>query len=137
MQFKFAGVEKVKPGDLAVDKARELPENVLKSMKDINVSEITVLPEGPVNHGGPIKITNAEYEKLKARQEKDPIGFMTAQFAVIGIKDPAGMAQSVANGTSRGGGGNSSGAVSMQTTEKAPAPVKNPVNNPIELSPKK
>jgi GLPGLI family protein len=138
VQFRFAGVEKVKSGDLAVDKARELPEPFLKSIRDINVSEITVLPEGPLNHGGPVKITKAEYDKLKAQQDKDPIGFMTAQFAAIGIKNPGEMAQSVANGTAPGGGGGfgNGGGEKVQVQEKAPAPVKNPVNNPIELSPK-
>ena len=107
-------------------------------MRDVNVSQIVVLSEGPVNHGGPIKIAKNDYDKLKAQQEKDPIGFMTAQFAAIGIKDPGAMAQSVANGTSRGGGsGGSNGTTQVQTNEKRPAPVKNPVNNPIELSPKR
>ncbi len=139
VQFKFAGLEKVKPGDLAVDNARGLPPENIKSITGLNVAEITVLPEGPVNHGGPVKIAKSDYDKLKAQQEKDPIGFMTAQFAAIGIKDPGAMAQSVANGTARGSGGGGGGneSAKMQTVEKAPAPVKNPVNNPIELSPKR
>ena len=97
-----------------------------------------MLPEKPINTGGPIKIKKEEYERLKTQQDKDPIGFMIAQFAAIGIKDPAAMAQSVANGTSRGGGGGgSNGSNNPPPNEKAPVRVKDPVNNPIELSQKK
>ncbi|MGY3214435.1 GLPGLI family protein [Mucilaginibacter sp. HD30] len=139
VQFKFAGIEKVKPGDLAIDKARDFSANDIKNIVGLNVSEITVLPERPINYGGPIKITKSEYNKLKAEQEKDPIGFMTAQFAAIGIKDPAAMAQSVASGGSSGGGGakGSNATIQVPTNEKRPTPVKNAVNNPIELNPKK
>lgn len=136
VQFKFAGLEKVKQGDLAVDNAQGLLPEMIKNNNGLNVAEITVLPERPIKYGGPVKITKSDYDKLKARQEKDPIGFMTAQFAAIGIQNPGEMAQSVANGTARGGGGGSNGGEKIQTNEKPPAPVKNPINNPIELSPK-
>ncbi len=137
VQFKFAGLEKVQAGDLAVANAKGLPPDYIKSVTGLNVAEITVLPEGPINHGGPVKIAKSDYDKLKAQQEKDPIGFMTAQFAAIGMKDPGAIAQSVANGTARSGGGGSNESAKVQTVEKAPAPVKNPINNPIELGQKR
>nr|WP_294793936.1 GLPGLI family protein [uncultured Mucilaginibacter sp.] len=138
VQFKFAGVEKVKPGDLAVDKARELPENMIKGNRDLNISEFTVMADKSINRNGPVKITKAEFDKLKAEEAKDPVGFLTAQYAAMGRKDPAAAAQAVVSGSGGGGGSaNSSGAANPQMNEKVPVPVKNPFNNPIELSQKK
>jgi GLPGLI family protein len=135
VQFKFGGIEKVKPGDLAVDKAREEPDLSIKNINGLDVSQITVMAEGPVSNGGPVKITKKEYDKLKVFQDKDPVGFMTAQFATIGIKDPAAMAQRVASGNGgggSGGGGGNNGGPQVQPDVKRPAPIKNEINNPIE-----
>jgi len=139
VQFRFAGVEKVKPGDLAISKARDFSPSLIKQMKGLDVSEIVMAAEGPTNNGGPVKISKSEFDKLKAQEEKDPVGFLTAQYAAMGRKDPALVAQAVVRGRSGGGGGsvNSSGAVNPQVNEKAPVAVKNPVNNPIEFPEKK
>ncbi len=139
VQFKFAGIEKVKPGDLAVEAAHALPELYTNGIMGLNINQITILPEGPVNHGGPVKINETEYNRLKALQDKDPVGFMTAQFATIGIKDPAAMAQRVASGNGGGGmGGSNNGTQQAVNTNTRPAaPPKPTVNNPIELSQKK
>lgn len=139
VQFRFAGVEKVKPGDLAISKARDFSPSLIKQIKGLDVSEIVMAAEGPINNGGPVKISKSEFDKLMAQEAKDPVGFFTAQFAAMGMKDPASMAQSIASrrGGSGGGSSNGSGVANPQANERAPAPVKNPINNPIELSPKK
>ncbi len=135
VQFKFAGVENVKPGDLAVNSARDLDPSLIKRIGGLNASEIPMPTEKPINNGGPVKISKSEFDKLMAEMEKDPVGFLTAQYAAMGMRDPAEMAQRSASGTSGGGGSSGgNGAIQMQPNEKVPTPVKNPVNNPIELS---
>jgi GLPGLI family protein len=138
VQFKFAGVEKVKPGDLALNSARNFSPSLIKQIIGLDVSVIVMAAEGPINNGGPVKISKSEFDKLMAQEAKDPVGFYTAQYATMGMKDPVSMAQSAASRRGGGGGGsvNSSGAVNPQINEKVPVTVKNPVNNPIELGPK-
>ena len=102
VQFRFAGVEKVKPGDLAISKAREFSPSLIKQIKGLDVSEIVMAAEGPISNGGPVKISKSEFDKLKAQEEKDPVGFLTAQYAAMGRKDPALVAQAVVSGRGSG-----------------------------------
>ncbi|HTH83421.1 MAG TPA: GLPGLI family protein [Mucilaginibacter sp.] len=116
VQFKFGGIENIKPGDLLTDNAHSLPDYMQKGITGVSISTVPIPKEQPGSHGGPVKISQKEYEKLKAASDKDPEGFKAAQYASFGISIP----RSSSNGS--------------QSSVQKP-PVAN-INNPIELSKK-
>ncbi len=146
VQFKFAGIQKIKEGDLAVEKAAGLSVYFLKGTVGLNVSEVKLPPEGELTNGGIGKITKKEYDKLKVAYDKDPAGFGNAQNAANGATPGGGNNNSgrnpsgriVGGGSSGGGnggsGGGSSGGYGVHMTF---SPVTIVTNNPIELPEKK
>jgi GLPGLI family protein len=112
VQFKFAGLENVKDGDLSVEDAHKLSEHDLTRTKifvdGLDESYVGLPTKTQVQEGGPLQVTEKEFEKLKAEYDKDPVAFTNAQLIARGYGKKANV------------------------TAMPPAP-KNVVNNPIEL----
>jgi hypothetical protein len=94
-------------------------------------------PQREPNAGGYQKLSKKEYDKLKEAHDLDPNGFARAQFAGMGV--PSDVVNTIMSGGAGGGArGGSNGVTQIQTSAKQqPAPVKNEINNPIELPQKK
>jgi|GEM_PF-168426 len=138
VQFKFAGVENIKPGDLATEAAHQLsPQNLIASAgmaPGTDLSAVALPPARETRAGGYQKMTKVEYDKLKVAYDKDPRAFTEAQLAGMGV--PSDVRAAMLSG-GRGGGSSSSkggGPAQMQAATRQPEPVKNAINNPIELS---
>ncbi len=133
VQFMFDGIEKIKEGDLATDNAHTIAADKISTIAGLDISHVAFPPERPVMQGGYQKITEKEFDKLQAANDKDPDAFRIAQFAAIGITNPPPAGS--------GGGGGSSGGGKSQTATitraPAPPPLKVVINNPIELQEKK
>lgn len=146
VQFKFAGIEKVKEGDLVNENAKNISPDFMKIFGDImlglKIDHVGLPQQREVRSGGSIQVTEKEFEKLKAENDKDPQAFRDAQLIANGM---GAIVTARANGGMRGsaGGGridaNGNAVVSQTITTKAPTPAvpKNVINNPIELPEKK
>jgi len=113
VQFKFAGMENVKDGDLAVEDAHKLSQHDLDRIKNfmdgLDDNHVGLPPKRQVQEGGPMQVTQKEFDKLKAEYDKDPVAFRTAQLIAYGYGAKA------------------------NASANAPAPPQNVVNNPVEL----
>jgi GLPGLI family protein len=147
VQFKFAGIEKVKEGDLVNENAKNISPQYMKNFGDImlglKIDHVGLPPQREVRSGGSIQVTEKEFEKLRIENDKDPIAFRNAQLQANGMGQL--IAIMAANPAGRGGAGggridaNGNVQVTQTITTKAPAPAvpKNVINNPIELPEKK
>jgi len=147
VQFKFAGLEKVKEGDLVNENAKNISADYMKIWGDImlglKIDHVGLPPQREVRHGGSIQVTEKEFEKLKIEHDKDPQGFEDAQMIANGM---GAIVTARANGTIPAGSVGVSGRTDAngifhptQTIAPKPMPVapKVVVNNPIELPEKK
>jgi len=146
VQFKFAGIEKVKDGDLAVDSAHNLSADNLKMViwfsPGLDVTKIALPEKREVHSGGSVQVTEKEYEKLQAENDKDPVAFLNAELIANGMGFIVNaMAANGGRGGSGGGGGggrtDANGNVQItQSIAPKPAAQTKPkivINNPIEL----
>ena len=112
VQFKFAGMENVKDGDMSVDDTRKLSQHDLTRIKifmdGLDESQVELPSKTQVQQGGPLQVTQKEFEKLKAEYDKDPVAFTNAQLIARGYGKKANVTA-------------------------LPSRPKNVVNNPIEL----
>jgi GLPGLI family protein len=134
VQFKFLGVENIKPGSLAVESAYKLSPQDLAKFKlwfpDLDISQVALPQEKEMRHGGYQKVTKKEFDKLKEAYDNDPTGFTRAQFAAIGVTGNIS-----SNGSAKVDG--NTGTVTIQQSVNRPATITNTKNNPIELPQKK
>ncbi len=139
VQFKFLGVENIKEGDLATENAYKLSPDNLRNTKGmfpaLELNQVALPPQKEQKRGGYQSMTKKEYDKLKEAYDNDPNRFTRAQFAGMGV--PGDIVNTMMSGGPGGGSVGGNGAAPIQQAVKRAAPVKDPINNPIELPQKK
>lgn len=127
VQFKFLGVENIKPGSLATESAYKVsPQDLAKFKLWFPYLDITQIE---LQKGRSKTMSKKEFDKLKEAYDDDPSGFTRAQFAGAGISGD------VANAIMSGGqGGTVRSDIQGQTGIKRPPTTAKKTNtNPIEL----
>ena len=112
VQFKFESMSTVKEGDYSVEDAHRLSQHdlsrILNFLAGLDESRIGLPEKRGANEGGLTMINQKEFERMKEAYNKDPAAFRYAQLVAAGAGEKAGKSA-------------------------PPKPVKNLVNNPIEL----